>query len=319
MKLPQPVPVAGLPSQVAIYEVGPRDGLQNERVAVPTATKLELISRLVGAGLHAVEVTSLVRPDTVPQLADAEDLLARLPRRPGVRYPVLVPNPRGLERALAAKVEEVAVFASATESFAQRNLRRGREESMRLIAEVARAATEAGVAVRGYVSMCFGDPWEGDVDPGEVARVALRLLEVGCKEVSIGDTTGVATPGAVSRLLGVLVAAGVPAGSLAVHFHDTYGQALANAAEALRFGVSTFDSSAGGLGGCPFAKSSAGNLATEDLVFFFRGLGIATGVDLMALVETSLWLATKLGRPSPSRVVQALAGELRREHKEVAR
>jgi hydroxymethylglutaryl-CoA lyase len=318
LKLPQPVALPGLPAKVGIYEVGPRDGLQNEAVALPTSTKLQLVERLVAAGLQAVEVTSLVRPDAVPQLADAEDLLARLPRVAGVRYPVLVPNPRGLERALAAKATEIAVFASATESFAQRNLRRSREESMGLIAEVVASATQEGLGVRGYISMCFGDPWEGDVSPGEVARVATRLLELGCRELSIGDTIGVATPGAVSRLLEVLVRAGVPTASLAMHFHDTYGQALANALEALRCGVTTFDSSAGGLGGCPFAKSSAGNLATEDLVFCLGGLGIETGVDLLGLVEVSLWLAAKLGRPSPSRVVQALARQVSERREEVS-
>jgi hydroxymethylglutaryl-CoA lyase len=304
------VPLEGLPRQVSVYEVGPRDGLQNEPGIVPLEVKLELIARLVGAGLKAVEVTSLVRPDTVPQLADAEQLLAALPASSGVRHPALVPNLRGLDRALAAGAREIAVFASATESFAQRNLRGGREERTRRLVEVARRASGEGIAVRGYVSMCFGDPWEGAVDPAAVVAVVTELLGAGCAEVSLGDTIGVATPGAVRALLARLADAGVGAGVLAMHFHDTYGQALANALEALRCGVSTLDASAGGLGGCPFARSATGNLATEDLVFMLDGLGVATGVDLLQLVRTSLWLAHHLGRPSPSRVVQALAAEL---------
>jgi hydroxymethylglutaryl-CoA lyase len=307
---PSPVPIDGLPKAVTVYEVGPRDGLQNEPAVVPLETKLELISRLVAAGLKAVEVTSLVRPDVVPQLADAEDLLARLPGSPGVRHPVLVPNRRGLDRALALGVPEIALFASATESFAQRNLRRSRAESMRIFGDVAGRAKAEGLGVRGYVSMCFGDPWEGDVDPAQVVGVATELMAMGCREVSLGDTIGVATPGSVSALLSRMVDAGVGLPDLAVHFHDTYGQALANTLEALRIGITTVDASAGGLGGCPFAQSATGNLATEDLVFQLDGLGITTGVDLYALARTSLWLARQLGRPSPSRTVQALAGSL---------
>jgi hydroxymethylglutaryl-CoA lyase len=302
--------MAGLPERVTVYEVGPRDGLQNEPTVVPLETKLELISRLVSAGLKAVEVTSLVRPDTVPQLADAEELLTRLPLLPGVRHPVLVPNRRGLDRALALGVREIALFASATESFAQRNLNRSRPESMRIFADVARHAQEAGLSVRGYVSMCFGDPWEGHVDPAQVVGVTSELLAMGCQEVSLGDTIGVATAGAVSTMLARLADAGVGLPALAVHFHDTYGQALANTLEALHSGVRTVDASAGGLGGCPFAQSATGNLATEDLVFQLDGLGISTGIDLPALARTSLWLAQRLGRPSPSRAVHALAASV---------
>ena len=294
-----PAPLSGLPAEVNVYEVGPRDGLQNEPQAVPLAVKLELIARLVAAGLRAVEVTSLVRPDAVPQLADADELLARLPASPGVRHPALVPNLRGLERALAAGAREVAVFASATESFARHNLNRSRSESLRSLAEVAGHARQAGIPVRGYVSMCFGDPWEGAVDPGEVVGVATQLLAMGCAEVSLGDTIGVATPGAVVALLSRLAGAGVGMGTLAVHFHDTYGQALANTVEALRCGVTTVDAAAGGLGGCPFARSATGNLATEDLVFLLDGLGVATGVDLAALARTSLWLARPSGPSQP--------------------
>jgi hydroxymethylglutaryl-CoA lyase len=304
---PRAVELAGLPDHVTVYEVGPRDGLQNEPAVVPLEIKLELIARLVAAGLKSVEVTSLVRPDAVPQLADAEALLARLPVTPGVRHPVLVPNQRGLDRALANGVHEIAVFASATESFAQRNLKRSRADSLHVMGEVAQRAREHGMAVRGYVSMCFGDPWEGQVEQGEVVGVATELLAMGCGEVSLGDTIGVATPGAVRSLITRLVDAGAAPGTLAVHFHDTYGQALANTVEALRCGVTTVDASAGGLGGCPFAKSATGNLATEDLVFMLDGLGVATGVNLVEVARTSLWLARRLGRPSPSRTVQALA------------
>ncbi len=304
------VRLTGLPERVTVYEVGPRDGLQNEPGLVPLETKLEFIARLVEAGLSAVEVTSLVRPDTVPQLADAEELLARLPSRSGVRYPVLVPNQRGLDRALAIGVREIALIASATETFARRNLNRSRDESLRVFGEVAGRARQEGLVVRGYISMCFGDPWEGVVDPTEVVRVATELLGMGCREVSLGDTIGVATPGAVRAVLTRLADAGVSLDRLAVHFHDTYGQALANTLEALHAGVTTVDASAGGLGGCPFAKSATGNLSTEDLLFQLDGLGIGTGVDLVALARTSLWMARQLGRPSPSRTVQALAKEI---------
>jgi hydroxymethylglutaryl-CoA lyase len=307
---PRAVPLPGLPERADIYEVGPRDGLQNEATVLPTEAKLELIGRLMGAGLRNVEVTSMVRPDAVPQFADADELLRRLARPPDVRHTVLVPNMRGLERALAAGAGEIAVFASATESFAKHNLGASRAQSMARYAEVAASAANAGLSVRGYVSMCFGDPWEGDVEPAEVVAIANDLLAMGCREVSLGDTIGVATPGAVRSLIGRLADSGVTPGRLAVHFHDTYGQALANTVEALRGGVATVDSSAGGLGGCPFAGSAIGNLATEDLVFALEGLGVHHGVDLCELARTSIWLAGLLGRPSPSRTVQALARSL---------
>jgi hydroxymethylglutaryl-CoA lyase len=242
----------------------------------------------------------------VPQLSDAEELVARLGSLPG-RHPVLVPNERGLERALAAGVKEIAVFASATESFAQRNLNRSVAESLRAFRPVVERALGAGLAVRGYVSMCFGDPWEGAVAPAQVSAVASELAEMGCGEISLGDTIGVATPGQVVEVLDTLVAAGLETEWLAVHFHDTYGQALANTMTALQCGVTTVDSSAGGLGGCPYAASATGNLATEDLVWQLHGMGITTGVDLEALCRTSLWMAGLLGRPSPSRTVNALA------------
>jgi hydroxymethylglutaryl-CoA lyase len=299
-------PLPGLPAGVRIWEVGARDGLQNEAVVVPTEVKARLIARLVEAGLRTVEVTSFVSRRWVPQLADAAELLAGLERRDGVSYPVLVPNLIGLDRARAAGARDIAVFASATESFARRNLNSSLEESLVTIEAVVTAARTEGLGVRGYVSMCFGDPWQGPVSPTEVVAVARRLVDMGCDELSLGDTIGVATPGHVASLLGALDGAGIGVGRLGVHFHDTYGQALANTLAALQAGVTTVDSSAGGLGGCPYAKSATGNLATEDLCWALHGLGIATGVDLDRLVATSSWLAGILGRPSPSRVVAAL-------------
>jgi len=295
----------GLPARVEVYEVGPRDGLQNEATVVPVEVKAEFVRRLLDAGLRSVELTSFVPARWVPQLADAEQLLERLGQLPG-RHPVLVPTDRGLDRALAAGVREVAVFASATETFAQRNLNRTVAESLDMFAPVVARARAEGLSVRGYVSMCFGDPWEGPVDPGQVAHVAVRLHEMGCGEVSLGDTIGVGTPGQVRDLVQRLETRGVPVDDVAVHFHDTYGQALANTLVALSCGVTTVDASAGGLGGCPYAGSATGNLATEDLVWQLHGLGIETGVDLDALVRTSAWMAEQLGRPSPSRTLNAL-------------
>lgn len=301
-------PVPGLPARVTICEVGPRDGLQNEPDPVPTDVKVELVERLVDAGHSVVETTGLVHPAWVPQLADAEEVLRRVDRRPGVRYPVLVPNRRGLDRALDLGLTDVAVFGSATESFAKANLNRTVAESLEMFAPVVARAREAGMHVRGYVSMCWGDPWEGEVPVAQVVRVATKMVGLGCTELSLGDTIGVATPGRVATLLDALTAAGVPVDRIAVHFHDTYGQALSNTLTALRHGVTTVDSSAGGLGGCPYARSATGNLATEDLLWQLEGLGIATGVDLDKLVETTSWLAARLGRPSTSRTVRALTG-----------
>jgi hydroxymethylglutaryl-CoA lyase len=306
--LPVRVPDASLPDAVTIWEVGARDGLQNEDAVVPVAVKLEFLDRLADAGLTTIEATSFVHPKWVPQLADAEDLLARLSMRDGVRYPVLVPNERGLDRALAAGVRHVAIFASATETFAGRNLNRTLDSQMEMFAPVVTRAVAEGLDVRGYVSMCFGDPWEGAVDPAAVVSVGRRLLDLGCSQLSLGDTIGVATAGQVTALLDGFALAGTPMSALAVHFHDTYGQALSNTLTALRHGVTTVDSSAGGLGGCPYAESATGNLATEDLVWLLDGLGVVTGVDLDRLADTSAWLAGVLGRPSPSRVVRALRG-----------
>ena len=311
MPLPQVVRDPGLPERVTIYEVGPRDGLQNEAVLVPTATKAELVRRLVHAGLPVVESTSFVHPGWVPQLADAADLVDALVRELGdsaLDMPVLVPNERGLDRALEKGVRHVAVFGSATETFAQRNLNTTLEGQLRMFEPTVRRAREHGLDVRAYLSMCFGDPWEGEVPIDQVVAVGRRLVDLGASQLSLGDTIGVGTAAHVGALLKAFEAAGLPVGSLAVHFHDTYGQALSNAMAALRCGVTTFDASAGGLGGCPYARSATGNLATEDLVWLLDGLGIEHGVDLGRLVDTSVWFAGELGRQSPSAVVRALAG-----------
>jgi hydroxymethylglutaryl-CoA lyase len=301
------VPGEGLPERVEIYEVGPRDGLQNEANTVPVAVKAEFLERLANAGLRTIEASSFVHPKWVPQLADSEELVERMTWHDGVDYPFLVPNARGLDRAIEAGVTHAAVFASATETFAQRNLNRTLDSQFEMFDEVVTRATANGMRVRAYVSMAFGEPWEGAVDAGQAASVGKRLMDMGCDQLSLGDTIGVATPGHVAALLDACVAAGVPMSSIAVHFHDTYGQALSNTLAALRHGVTTVDASAGGLGGCPFAGTSTGNLATEDLVWMLDGLGITHGVDLDALVATSVWMAGELGRPSPSRVVTALA------------
>jgi hydroxymethylglutaryl-CoA lyase len=307
VRKPQRVGAAGLPGQVTIYEVGPRDGLQNESAIVDVAVKAEFVHRLAEAGLTTIETTSFVHPKWVPQLADAAELLTRLELPESLRAPVLVPNERGLDRALEAGVREIAIFASATETFAAKNLNSTLDEQFTMFTPTVRRALEEGLAVRGYVSMCYGDPWEGDVPIDQVVKVGARLVELGCHELSLGDTIGVATPGQVTALIEAFGRAGVGVDKLAVHFHDTYGQALANTLTALRSGVTTVDSSAGGLGGCPYAESATGNLATEDLVWQLDGLGIESGVDLEKLVGTSVWMAEKLGKPSASRVVQALS------------
>ncbi len=291
---------------MTIYEVGPRDGLQNEAALVPTEVKAELIRRLLAAGLPIVEATSFVHPRWVPQLADAEALLGELGET-GRDLPVLVPNERGLDRALELGCRHVAIFGSATETFAQKNLNRSLDEQFAMFEPTVRRARDAGLDVRAYVSMCFGDPWEGAVPVAQVVDVGRRLFDLGASQLSLGDTIGVGTAGHVTALVGAFTEAGMDVGDLALHFHDTYGQALSNATAGLRAGVTTYDASAGGLGGCPYAKSATGNLATEDLVWLLTGLGIEHGVDLGALVATSTWLAGHLGRPSPSAVVRALS------------
>ncbi|MFD9289416.1 hydroxymethylglutaryl-CoA lyase [Streptomyces sp. NPDC060030] len=304
------VPAPGLPDRVRIHEVGARDGLQNEKSVVPTEVKAEFVRRLAEAGLSTIEATSFVHPKWVPQLADAEQLfpmLGEIADVGDVSLPVLVPNERGLDRALALGARRIAVFGSATETFAARNLNRTVDESLAMFEPVVARAKDAGVHVRGYLSMCFGDPWEGAVPVAQVVRVARALTDLGCDELSLGDTIGVATPGHVRALLSALNDAGVRTDTIGVHFHDTYGQALSNTLAALQHGVTTVDASAGGLGGCPYAKSATGNLATEDLVWMLDGLGVHTGVDLGALTATSVWMAEQLGRPSPSRTVRALS------------
>lgn len=305
--LPETVAQQGFPAAVQIVEVGPRDGLQNEKVAIPAAVKLEFIHRLGAAGLTIIEAASFVNPRWVPQLADSTEVFPAIEQRQGVRYPVLVPNLRGLDAALAAGVTEIAVFGSATETFAGKNLASTLDGQFEMFAPVVQRALGEGLRVRGYLSMCYGDPWEGRVPTEQVVTAGRRLLELGCDQLSLGDTIGVGTVGQVTALIAAFGAAGVDVDRIAVHFHDTYGQALANTAAALRCGVTTVDASAGGLGGCPYAKSATGNLATEDLVWMLTGLGIEHGVDLAALVRTSAWMAAQLGRPSPSAVVRALA------------
>jgi hydroxymethylglutaryl-CoA lyase len=311
MRTPQVVRDPGLPERVTVYEVGPRDGLQNEQAVIPVETKAAFVHRLVEAGLPVVEATSFVHPKWVPQLADAAELLDLLAADLGEaakELPVLVPNERGLDRALEKGARHIAIFGSATETFAQRNLNRSLDEQFAMFEPTVVRAREAGLDVRAYVSMCFGDPWEGEVPVDQVVEVGKRLFDLGASQLSLGDTIGVGTPGHVTALLDAYNAAGLADDVLAMHFHDTYGQALSNALAALRHGVTTFDASAGGLGGCPYAKSATGNLATEDLVWMLNGLGVETGVDLEKLVATSTWRAQQLGRPSPSAVVRALGG-----------
>ncbi|WP_066641351.1 hydroxymethylglutaryl-CoA lyase [Serinicoccus hydrothermalis] len=308
--LPMTEPLPDQPDRVTIYEVGPRDGLQNEKSVVPTQVKAEFVRRLLAAGLETVELTSFVPQKWVPQLGDAEELMDLLGEEGlGQRRPVLVPNERGLDRALERGVTSVAIFGSATETFARKNLNRSVEESVQMFAPVVKRALDAGAWVRAYVSMCFGDPWEGPVPVEQVVDACSRLMDLGCDQLSIGDTIGVGTPGHVHRLLDALGDAGIGPEQTAVHFHDTYGQALANTMTAIGDGVRVVDASTGGLGGCPYARSATGNLATEDLVWALDGLGIEHGADLDALVRTSTWMAEQLGRPAPSRVVKALAGD----------
>lgn len=306
MTRPMVVGDPSLPSEVTIYEVGPRDGLQNESVIVPVEVKAEFIERLIAAGLPLVEATSFVHPTWVPQLADAADLVARLPLDGPTPLPVLVPNERGLDRALAAGASHIAIFASATETFARKNLNSSLDDQFAMFEPVVDRARAEGLDVRAYVSMCFGDPWEGAVPMSQVVDVGRRLLDLGASQLSIGDTIGVGTAAHVQALVRAFATAGTGVEHLAMHFHDTYGQAMANAHAALQVGITTFDASAGGLGGCPYAESATGNLATEDLVWMLDGLGIEHGVDLASLVQTSVWMAGILGKEPASAVVRAL-------------
>ena len=297
-----------LPARVRLVEVGPRDGLQNEATTVPTDVKVALIDRLSDAGFPAVEATAFVSPKWVPQMADAAAVMARIRRKPGVRYPVLAPNLKGFEAALAAGADEVAVFVAATESFSRKNINCSIAESLERARPIHAAAKAAGVRVRGYVSCVLGCPYEGDVDPQKVAEVAAALWDAGSYEVSLGDTIGTGTAGRTRTLIG-RVAERVPIAALAGHFHDTYGQALTNLYAALEMGVATFDCSVAGLGGCPYAKGATGNVASEDVLYLLDGLGIATGVDLTKVRAAGQYISDFLGRPSVSRVARALAAK----------
>ena len=291
---------------VRIVEVGPRDGLQNEKAMVATADKIELVDRLSATGLRTVEATSFVSPKWVPQLADAAELMAGISRRPGVAYPVLVPNEQGYARARDAGADEVAVFTAASEAFTRKNINASIDESIERFAPVLARARADGVRVRGYVSTVLGCPYQGQVPLADVVRVARRLHAMGCYEVSLGDTIGVGTPHQAREML-LAVAAEVPMAALAVHFHDTFGQALANVAACIEAGVRVADSAVAGTGGCPYAKGASGNVASEDLAYMLQGMGIDTGIDLEALAATGRWLAQRLGRATGSKVGQALA------------
>ena len=290
---------------VRMVEVGPRDGLQNEKAVIAAADKIALIDRLSATGLSCIEATSFVSPKWVPQLADAAEVFAGITRRPGVRYPVLVPNERGYARARAAGADEVAVFTASSEAFNRRNINAGIDESLARFAPVLAQARADGVAVRGYVSTVLGCPYQGEVPVADVVRVAARLHAMGCAEISLGDTIGIGTPGKARAMLRA-VAADVPMAALAVHFHDTRGQALANILACLEEGVRVVDSAVGGTGGCPYARGASGNVASEDVVYMLEGMGMHTGVDLDALVDAGRWLATLLGRANGSKV--GLAG-----------
>lgn len=286
---------------IKIVEVGPRDGLQNEKSLVPTAVKIELIERLAACGLPVVEATSFVSPKWVPQLADAAEVLAGLRRREGVVYPVLVPNLQGLQRAIEAGVEEIAVFTAASDAFTRKNINASIEESLQRLQPVIVQARGQGLRVRGYVSTVLGCPYQGEVAVSEVVRVARRLIDAGCYEISLGDTIGVGTPHRARAMLRAC-AAEIPMAQLAVHFHDTRGQALANISACLEEGVRTVDASVAGLGGCPYAAGASGNVATEDLLYLLDGLGFDSGVDLDALSETARWISAQLGREPASKL-----------------
>ena len=294
-----------LPSRVRMVEVGPRDGLQNEPGAVPTAVKIAFIDRLADAGLRAIEAGAFVSPKWMPRMADTADVMAGIARRPGVSYPVLVPNMKGFEAAVAARAEEIAIFGAASETFSQRNINCSIAESLQRFTPVCEAARERGIRVRGYVSCVLGCPYEGEKAPEAAARVATRLLEMGCYEVSLGDTIGVGTPARAQAMIDI-VASAVPVEKLAVHFHDTYGQALANILACMERGVAVVDSSVAGLGGCPYAKGASGNVASDDVLYMLDGLAIETGVDLDRLARAGWDVCEALGRAPASKVSLAL-------------
>ena len=295
-----------LPKHVKIVEVGPRDGLQNEKQAIDTTTKVELIARLGASGLKTIEATAFVSPKWVPQMADNAEVMRQITRLDGVTYPVLTPNLKGLEAALATGVTEVAVFAAASEAFSQKNINCSIAESIERFVPVIESAREHGVAVRGYVSTVVGCPYQGDVPPEKVAEVSKALFDLGCYEISLGDTIGVGTPLKVQTMLAE-VSKAVPMDKLAGHFHNTYGMAIANIYASLQMGMAVFDASVAGLGGCPYAKGASGNVATEDVVYLLNGLGIDSGVDLTSLVETTVWVSAQLGRAPASNVAKALS------------
>ena len=296
------------PKRVKMVEVGPRDGLQNEPVSVPAEVKVALIDSLSDAGFQVVEAGSFVSPKWVPQMADTAEVMAHIRRKPGVAYPVLVPNMKGLEAAIAAKATEVAGFAAATEAFSKRNTNCTIAESMQRQAEVCKAALGAGLRVRGYISVVLGCPYEGEVKPEAVATVSQRLYDMGCYEISLGDTIGTGTPAKAQRMIET-VAKKIPVEKLAGHFHDTYGQALANILAVMELGVATFDSSVAGLGGCPYAKGATGNVASEDVLYMLGGLGIETGVDMGRLLDAAEFICAQLKRPTVSRAGRALAAK----------
>ena len=292
------------PSQVRIVEVGARDGLQNEKTLLPAAVKIELIDRLSATGLRSIEATSFVSPKWVPQLADAAEVFSAINKKPGVSYPVLVPNEQGYARARAVGVTEIAVFAAASEAFSRKNINASIDESIARFEPVLARAKSDGVTVRGYVSTVLGCPYQGEVPLADVVRVARRLHDLGCHEISLGDTIGVGTPGKAKAMLKA-VANEVPMAALAVHFHDTYGQALANILACLEEGVAVIDSAVSGTGGCPYAKGASGNVASEDVVYMLHGMGIVTGIDLDRLIDTGAWLAAQLHKDTASRVTRA--------------
>ena len=301
-----------LPKRVKLVDVGPRDGLQNESGTVPAEIKIGLVDRLTEAGLPSVEATSFVSPKWVPQMADAPQVMAGIRRKPGVSYPVLVPNMKGLEGAMAAKVEEIAVFGAATEAFSRRNTNCSIDESFERFAPVCKMALDNGLKVRGYISVVLGCPYQGEVKPEAVAQVAQRLVDLGCYEISLGDTIGAGTPGKTQRLIEA-VARRIPVDKLGGHFHDTYGQALANIFASLELGVAAFDCSVSGLGGCPYAPGATGNVATEDVLYMLDGLGVHTGVDMTKLLEAGEYICGFLDRPTVSRAGRALLAKRKRE------
>jgi hydroxymethylglutaryl-CoA lyase len=297
------------PSRITVVEVGPRDGLQNEPAPVATADKVAFVNLLSAAGLPIIEVSAFVSPKWVPQMADASDVFAGIARRAGTRYTALVPNVAGLDRALAAGVDDIAVFAASTETFSRKNINQSIDASLTGYADVCARAIAAGLRVRGYLSTAFGCPFEGAVDPQRVADITARLIAMGVYEVAVSDTIGIAHPGQVPRVLEAVLSR-VPVSQLALHFHDTRGTALANVLAALPFGVATFDASAGGLGGCPYAPGAAGNLATDDLIYMLDGMGIETGVSLDALSSASAFIESKIDHRLPSRYAQAVRAQL---------